>query len=320
MVDARTAARAKEDSFRLAASERGEKEKPLFEMKANLTKDEKKAAAAAKRVELAAKKAARKGDGVADDAEDGVGEAEAEEVEEPGASKGAEGEALSAGAARKAAKAAKAAKLAEVASITAGAGEITLSEEQKRVASSRACTGVLASSSKAWDVKFDSFSLAVGGNALVNDCAIELTQGCRYGLIGDNGSGKSNVLAAIATRELPLPPHVDVFLLHEEAPPTEQTGVEAVIAHVVEEVNRLEAYAETLLEEAGPDDERLQAIYERLEQLDPTGAEPRARKILAGLGFADHLVPMDRATKHMSGGWRMRVSLAKALFARCAKK
>jgi ATP-binding cassette subfamily F protein 2 len=37
----------------------------------------------------------------------------------------------------------------------------------------------------------------------------------------------------------------------------------------------------------------------------------RARKILSGLGFADHLVPMDRKTKHMSGGWRMRVSLGK---------
>ena len=37
--------------------------------------------------------------------------------------------------------------------------------------------------------------------------------------------------------------------------------------------------------------------------------------ILAGLGFCDRLIPMDRKTKHMSGGWRMRVSLAKALFA-----
>jgi len=56
-----------------------------------------------------------------------------------------------------------------------------------------------------------------------------------------------------------------------------------------------------------------QVIYDRLGELN--AEEPRARKILAGLGFADHLVPMDRQTKHMSGGWRMRVSLAKALFA-----
>ena len=65
-----------------------------------------------------------------------------------------------------------------------------------------------------------------GGNQLIKDCNVELTQGCRYGLIGDNGSGKSNVLAAIAQRNVPLPEIIDVFHLHEEAPPTEQTAVE----------------------------------------------------------------------------------------------
>merc|ERR1719305_704404 len=69
------------------------------------------------------------------------------------------------------------------------------------------------------------------------------------------------------------------------------------------------------MEEFGPEDERIMAISDRLDELDITDAEPRARKILAGLGFSDNQVPMDRQTKHMSGGWRMRVSLAKALFA-----
>ena len=73
--------------------------------------------------------------------------------------------------------------------------------------------------------------------------------------------------------------------------------------------------SEAILEAVGPEDERLEAINDRLSELDPTGSEPRARKILSGLGFADHLVPMDRPTKHMSGGWRMRVALAQALFA-----
>ena len=140
-------------------------------------------------------------------------------------------------------------------------------------------------------------------------------KGCRYGLIGDNGTGKSNVLAALAQRELPLPAHIDVFHLHEAAAATEQSAVEAVIAHVVEEAAALEALSAQILEESGHEDERLEAIYERLESLDQTGAEPKARKILYGLGFKDALVPMDRKTKQMSGGWRMRVSLAKALFA-----
>mmetsp|Transcript_102530 Transcript_102530/g.256919 ORF Transcript_102530/g.256919 Transcript_102530/m.256919 type:complete len:600 (+) Transcript_102530:86-1885(+) len=196
-----------------------------------------------------------------------------------------------------------------------GGGDPELTKEQLRVASKRAVTGVLASDKSNTDVKFDAFSLQVGGNQLINDTEIELNQGCRYGLIGANGSGKSNVLASIAQREVPLPDFIDVFHLHEEAPPTEHTAVEAVINHIVEEAERLQSLSDKIMEEFGPEDERIAAISERIEELDPTGTEPRARKILSGLGFADHLVPMDRKTKHMSGGWRMRVSLAKALFA-----
>jgi len=193
--------------------------------------------------------------------------------------------------------------------------EGAMTNEQLRVAQRRAVTGVLASAPTAMDVKFESFSVQVSGNQLITDTRIELNQGCRYGLIGDNGSGKSNVLAAIAQRDLPLPPHIDVFHLHEEAAPSEQTAVEAIIKHMVDESTRLEELSAKIMEESGPEDERIIAIADRLDELDVTDAEPRARKILAGLGFSDKGVPMDRMTKHMSGGWRMRVSLAKALFA-----
>lgn len=215
-------------------------------------------------------------------------------------------------AARKA-KAAEAKAGAEVATLA----DTAMTAEQVRVARNRAVTGVLASEPSNRDVKFDSFSLMVGGNQLVNDCRIELNAGCRYGLIGDNGTGKSNVLAAIAQRDLPLPKHIDVFHLHEEAPTSDMTAVEAVISHIVEEAKRLEELSAQIMEESpdGAEDARLEALFERIDELDTTGAEPRARKILFGLGFSDANVPMDRKTKHMSGGWRMRVSLAQALFA-----
>lgn len=63
----------------------------------------------------------------------------------------------------------------------------------------------------------------------------------------------------------------------------------------------------------GPDDERLEAIYERLDEIDPNTFETRAAELLYGLGFSK--VMMARQTKDMSGGWRMRVALARALFA-----
>ena len=62
------------------------------------------------------------------------------------------------------------------------AGKLTA--EQIRVATMRAVTGVLASQPQERDLKFDSFSVQVGGNHLITDCRLELNQGCRYGLIG----------------------------------------------------------------------------------------------------------------------------------------
>ena len=64
----------------------------------------------------------------------------------------------------------------------------------------------------------------------------------------------------------------------------------------------------------GPEDPRLEDIYDRIDSLDPTTFESRAGQILHGLGFDE--VMGQKATKDMSGGWRMRVALAKALFIR----
>jgi ATP-binding cassette, subfamily F, member 2 len=53
-------------------------------------------------------------------------------------------------------------------------------------------------------------------------------------------------------------------------------------------------------------------VYDRLDQLDASRAEARATTILHGLGFTKHMQGMK--TKEFSGGWRMRVALARALF------
>ena len=177
----------------------------------------------------------------------------------------------------------------------------------------RTVTGVLASRPTALDVRVERFSMQVNGVELVSDCAIELNHGRRYGVLGVNGCGKSNLLAALANREVPIPEHVDVYHLREEAEPTERTALEAVVDHIKAEVNRLQKLEAAVLAEGGPGDERLQPLYERLEELDPAMFEARAAELLHGLGFDRPM--MRRATKDMSGGWRMRVALARALFA-----
>jgi ATP-binding cassette subfamily F protein 2 len=253
-----------------------------------LTPEEKAAQKAARAAEKEAKRAAKKSGkakGAAADGDDGKADA-AEDVSDA------------------------------IAKLTAGGTrEPELLSGQQMLAKQRAVTGVLASNPTSTDVKIEKFSVTVAGQPLLDDATLELNVGTRYGFIGQNGSGKTNVLNAIALREIPIPDHIDLYHLHAEAEPTERSAIESVVDHVTEEIVRLEAAQDLIIETSGVEDERLEAISDRLSELDPDTFEFEARKILVGLGFSNDTVPMERATKDMSGGWRMRVSLAKALFA-----
>ncbi len=63
-------------------------------------------------------------------------------------------------------------------------------------------TGVLSSRPTSRDIKIDGFSMGLNGIELIQDCSIELTIGRRYGLIGQNGCGKTNFLQCLANREV----------------------------------------------------------------------------------------------------------------------
>lgn len=272
-----------------------------------LTAEEKKAQKEARAAELAAKRAAKKsgkgatkgggsGGGGAGKDGDGDGDATADDVADTIAKlTTAEG--------------------GKKGTAVGDDGEVKLLSGQEMLARQRAVTGVLASNPTSLDVKIEKFSVTVAGNCLLDDATLELNVGMRLGFIGQNGSGKTNVLNAIALREVPIPEMIDLYHLHQEAEPTERTAVEAVVDHITAEIERLEAAQEHILETSGADDERLEVISDRLSELDPDTFEFEARKILSGLGFSNKTVPMERMTKDMSGGWRMRVSLAQALFA-----
>ena len=176
------------------------------------------------------------------------------------------------------------------------------------------CTGNLASRKDSRDVKVQSFSISLFGKQLFEDQTLELTYGHRYGLIAQNGSGKSTLLKCIATRQIPIPDFIDIWYLDREAEPSDRTALEAVIDTVRNEKERLEQLEEDIMSEVGPEDPRLEAIYEKLDKMDPTTFDKRAGELLFGLGFSQTM--MHRQTKDMSGGWRMRVALAQALFVR----
>ncbi|KAI5841701.1 P-loop containing nucleoside triphosphate hydrolase protein [Tricharina praecox] len=180
--------------------------------------------------------------------------------------------------------------------------------------SDRVTTGVLASLEASRDVKITSASLVFHGKVLFNDTTIEINFGRRYGLLGENGCGKSTLLKALAAREFPIPDHVDIYLLNEPAEPTDYSALEYVVKQAEQELARLEKLAEDTLEHDGHESPELDHLYERIDQMDPSTFATRASLILTGLGF--NPVTIKKKTKDMSGGWRMRVALAKALFVR----
>lgn len=178
--------------------------------------------------------------------------------------------------------------------------------------SDRVTTGVLASTKTSKDVKITSTSLVFHGRVLITDSTLELNYGRRYGLLGENGCGKSTILKAIAAREYPIPEHLDIYLLNEGAPPSDLGALEWVVREAELELERLDKMAEQLLEDEGPESPVLIDLYDHMDKMDPSTFSTRASLILTGLGFNKQTI--HKKTKDMSGGWRMRVALAKALF------
>ena len=139
--------------------------------------------------------------------------------------------------------------------------KLALQEDDSGI-SNRVTTGVLASMPTSRDVKITSASLVFHGKVLFNDTTLEVSYGRRYGLLGENGCGKSTLLKAIDKREYPFPDVVDIYLLNEGAPKTEQGALEWVVTQAENEVKRLEDLAEKVLEDKGAEDPSLLDIYD----------------------------------------------------------
>lgn len=175
------------------------------------------------------------------------------------------------------------------------------------------------------DIKVDSFSVSARGKTLLENTSLTIVAGRRYGLVGPNGKGKSTLLKLIGWRKLPVPDYIDVLMVEQEVVGDGTPALQAVVAADVElmqlrtEEAELKEKIEAAEKAGGEADDsvdeasvRLGEVYERLTELGSGGAEARAAKILHGLGFTEAM--QGRPTQSFSGGWRMRISLARALY------
>jgi ATP-binding cassette subfamily F protein 3 len=156
-------------------------------------------------------------------------------------------------------------------------------------------------------------TLRIGGRLLLEGATVHLPAGRRVGLVGRNGSGKSTLLRLIRGElapdagEVRLKRGARVGSVAQEAPGGEVSPRAAVLAADPER-ERLLAAAERV-----QDPSAIAEVQTRLADIGAHAAPARASAILNGLGFDE--AAQARPLASFSGGWRMRVALAAALFA-----
>ena len=153
----------------------------------------------------------------------------------------------------------------------------------------------------------------IEGRLLIDDASIAVPQGHKVGIVGRNGTGKTTLLKLITGElapddgEISWPKNWTVGHVAQEVPAGETSLLDIVLAADLERAALLEE-AET-----ATDPTRISDIQMRLIDIDAHSAPARAATILAGLGFDEGA--QKRFASEYSGGWRMRVALAAALFA-----
>ena len=168
------------------------------------------------------------------------------------------------------------------------------------------------------NISINEFSISTIKKQLFNNANLVLAYGKRYGMLGPNGKGKSTILNHIAKRLFPISKELDLLLVEQEVQPSSKSVLEVVL-DANEKKRKLEAERNAIQNVVENQDEfdeslldELQDLEEELLSIGSEKDESDVRRILTGLGFIgdDH----ERPTKDFSGGWRMRVAIAKALY------
>jgi len=161
-------------------------------------------------------------------------------------------------------------------------------------------------------LRIDNLIFDAWGRRFFDSASVAIPAGTKVGLVGRNGIGKSTLFKLILGEYTPLggeillPKAARIGSVDQEHPATPVSLLDTILA-----ADKKREELNAALEAAEP--EELAEIYQELNAIDADGAPARAAEILHGLGFSN--ADLDRPMAEFSGGWRMRVALAAALFA-----
>lgn len=208
-----------------------------------------------------------------------------------------------------------------------------------------------AAKGKNKDIHLPNIDVSFGSNRILSNAELTMAYGRRYGLVGRNGVGKSTLLRHMALRDVPIPTNVSLLYVEQEIVGDDTPAVDAVLKadvwreKLIAEERRLNAQLQSLEEAANAAvvaadekeseeglsrgsavdlptrqrenqrDElssRLGDVQAKLVDMEADTGPSRAATLLNGLGIVGP--DQRKPTKAFSGGWRMRLALARALF------
>jgi len=157
-------------------------------------------------------------------------------------------------------------------------------------------------------------TLRRGTKLVLNDVTFALNPGEKASLVGRNGAGKSSLFGLlngslqVDAGDVHWPPRWQVAEVLQNMPETEDSATDYVLQGDIPLMRAEQALAEA---EASGDGEAMAHAHAALAEAGSFDARPRAQALLMGLGFKTD--QLDAAVNHFSGGWRMRLQLARAL-------
>ena len=168
-------------------------------------------------------------------------------------------------------------------------------------------------------IQFKNLTLARGIKILVEDASFQLHLGHKVGLTGANGAGKSSIFALLLGElhaekgDLEMPPSWVIAHVAQETPALQQAAIQFVLDGD-EELRTIEHALEVNNGAASSDATNIAELHARLKDIDGYSAKARAAELLTGLGFSQ--TDLEKPVATFSGGWRVRLNLARALMCR----